>query len=84
MVRHFRLATPHVQFALESISKVFTAALAMEQVGSREFHRKVGADPTGMAFNSVLALELHNDKPNVADGQRGGDDGNQLGVGHRR
>jgi glutaminase len=52
------------QFALESISKVFTAALAMEQVGPREFHRKVGADPTGEAFNSVLALELHNDKPN--------------------
>jgi glutaminase len=52
------------QFALESISKVFTAALAMEQVGQREFHRKVGADPTGEAFNSVLALELHNDKPN--------------------
>jgi len=52
------------QFALESISKVFTAALAMEQVGPQEFHRKVGADPTGEAFNSVLALELHNDKPN--------------------
>jgi glutaminase len=51
------------QFALESISKVFTAALAMEQVGPRAFHRKVGADPTGAAFNSVLALELHNDKP---------------------
>ncbi|MGB6764985.1 glutaminase A, partial [Mycobacterium sp.] len=27
------------------------------------FHRKVGANPTGAAFNSVLALELHNDKP---------------------
>ena len=52
------------EFALESISKVFTAALAMEQVGPRAFHRKVGADPTGEAFNSVLALELHNDKPN--------------------
>jgi glutaminase len=52
------------EFALESISKVFTAALAMEQVGARAFHRKVGADPTGEAFNSVLALELHNDKPN--------------------
>ena len=50
-------------FALESISKVFTAALAMEQVGPRTFHRKVGANPTGAAFNSVLALELHNDKP---------------------
>src|ERR1700733_4136117 len=51
------------EFALESISKVFTAALAMEQVGPRAFHRKVGADPTGEAFNSVLALELHNNKP---------------------
>jgi glutaminase len=51
------------QFALESISKVFTAALAMEQVGPRAFHRKVGADPTGEAFNSVLALELHNNRP---------------------
>ncbi|MGA9488953.1 MAG: glutaminase A [Mycobacterium sp.] len=52
------------EFALESISKVFTAALAVEQVGPEVFHRKVGADPTGAEFNSVLALELHNDKPN--------------------
>ena len=52
------------EFALESISKVFTAALAVEQVGPEAFHRKVGADPTGAEFNSVLALELHNDKPN--------------------
>ena len=51
------------EFALESISKVLTAALAIEQVGPRKFHRKVGADPTGAAFNSVLAMELHNDKP---------------------
>lgn len=50
-------------FALESISKVFTAALALEQVGPQKFHRKVGADPTGAAYNSVLALELHNDMP---------------------
>jgi glutaminase len=60
----FSAGDAECQFALESISKVFTAALAMEQVGPREFHRKVGADPTGEAFNSVLALELHNDKPN--------------------
>lgn len=50
-------------FALESISKVFTAALAMEQVGAQAFHRKVGADPTGQAFNSVMAMEQHNDSP---------------------
>jgi glutaminase len=60
----FSAGDAECQFALESISKVFTAALAIEQVGPREFHCKVGADPTGEAFNSVLALELHNDKPN--------------------
>ena len=62
--RRFRAGDAECEFALESISKVFTAALALEQVGPRKFHRKVGADPTGAAFNSVLALELHNDKPN--------------------
>jgi glutaminase len=59
----FSAGAAECQFALESISKVFTAALAMEQVGPRVFHRKVGADPSGEAFNSVLALELHNNKP---------------------
>jgi glutaminase len=59
----FSAGAAECQFALESISKVFTAALAMEQMGPRAFHRKVGADPTGAEFNSVLALELHNNKP---------------------
>jgi glutaminase len=59
----FSAGDAECQFALESISKVFTAALAMEQIGPRAFHRKVGADPTGEAFNSVLALELHNNRP---------------------
>src|ERR1700733_15198583 len=59
----FSAGDARCQFALESISKVFTAALAMQQVGPRAFHRKVGANPTGATFNSVLALELHNDKP---------------------
>ena len=52
-----------VEFALESISKVFTMARAMADVGPVEFHQKIGADPTGLPFNSVMALELHNDKP---------------------
>jgi glutaminase len=59
----FSAGAAECQFALESISKVFTAALVMEQIGPRAFHRKVGADPTGAEFNSVLALELHNNKP---------------------
>lgn len=51
------------EFALESISKILTLALVIEQHGPREIRRKVGANPTGQPFNSVLALELHNDRP---------------------
>lgn len=51
------------EFAIESISKVFSMALAMEQAGADAFRQKIGANPTGEAFNSVIALELHGDRP---------------------
>ncbi len=51
------------RFALESISKVCTLALAMEDVGPDAVQEKIGADPTGLPFNSVMALELHGGKP---------------------
>lgn len=51
------------RFALESISKVSTLALALEDVGPDAVQEKIGANPTGLPFNSVMALELHNDKP---------------------
>jgi glutaminase len=50
-------------FAIESISKVFTLALALEDVGRDALRSKVGANPTGLPFNSVMALELHRGKP---------------------
>ena len=50
-------------FAFESISKVVTMALAMEQSGAEVVRAKVGARPTGLPFNSVMALELHGDAP---------------------
>lgn len=51
------------RFALESISKVCSLALALEDVGPQEVQNKIGADPTGLPFNSVIALELHSGKP---------------------
>ncbi|EBP9815874.1 glutaminase A [Salmonella enterica] len=51
------------RFAIESVSKVCSLALALEDVGVDIVHDKVGADPTGLPFNSVMALELHNGKP---------------------
>ena len=50
-------------FAIESISKVFTLALVTELIGPDAVRAKVGVSPTGLPFNSVMALELHNGKP---------------------
>lgn len=50
-------------FALESISKVFTLALVMETIGAAAVKEKLGSSPTGLPFNSVEALELHDGKP---------------------
>lgn len=51
------------EFAIESISKVFTLACVMEQIGPAAVRQKIGADPTGEPFNSVMAIELHKGKP---------------------
>jgi glutaminase len=61
--RVFSAGDDRFEFAIESISKVFTMALAMEQVGAAAFHSKIGADPTGLPFNSVMALDLNKDRP---------------------
>lgn len=50
-------------FAIESISKVFNMALVMEDIGPVALRKKIGADPTGEPFNSVMAIELHRGKP---------------------
>jgi len=43
-------------FSIQSISKVFTLALAMEEQGPDAVFEKIGSEPTGRPFNSVLAV----------------------------
>jgi len=46
-------------FALESVSKPFTAALVMQDYGSAEvIAEKIGVEPTGLPFNSILATQI--------------------------
>lgn len=59
----FEVGDTQYAFAIESISKVFSMALVMEELGAQVVHKKVGADPTGLPFNSVIAVELHKGKP---------------------
>ncbi len=43
-------------FSIQSISKVFTLSLAMEQKGPQVIFDKVGVNATGLAFNLVTAI----------------------------
>ena len=49
-------------FSIQSISKVFTLTLALGKVGDRLWNR-VGREPSGNAFNSIVQLEYEHGKP---------------------
>jgi glutaminase len=46
-----------VPFSIMSVSKPFVFALVCEAIGAREARAKIGANATGMAFNSAAAIE---------------------------
>ncbi len=43
-------------FSIQSISKVFSLALAMNELGPEKVFDKIGSEPTGRPFNSVSAV----------------------------
>ncbi|MGB6191623.1 MAG: glutaminase A, partial [Terracidiphilus sp.] len=43
-------------FSIQSISKVFTLALAMNELGADTVFQKIGSEPTGRPFNSPIAV----------------------------
>lgn len=51
-----------VPFSIQSISKVFTLTLALGKIGDRLWQR-VGREPSGSAFNSIVQLEYERGKP---------------------
>src|SRR5712691_8746515 len=42
-----------VEFTIQSISKAFVFALALELVGNEKVQAKIGVEPSGEAFNSI-------------------------------
>ncbi len=46
-------------FSIQSVSKPFTMALVMEEQGIDAIFDKIGVEPTGMPFNSIVAIELN-------------------------
>lgn len=53
------------KFGIESVSKVPTAILAMIQHSPEGVLEKIGADATGLPFNSIFAILLENDHPST-------------------
>ncbi len=46
------------QVSIQSISKVFTMAKVMEDQGADAILNRIGADATGMRFNSIVSVEI--------------------------
>ena len=45
------------QFTIQSIAKTITLILALKLAGEREVFSRIGVEPTGDAFNSIVRLE---------------------------
>ncbi len=45
--------------SIQSISKVFTASKVIQERGDKFLQEKIGVNATGLAFNSIMAIEQH-------------------------
>lgn len=60
--RVFRTGDADVRFSIQSISKLFACTLAFQLLGDALWER-VGREPSGTAFNSLVQLESERGKP---------------------
>ncbi|WP_424811902.1 glutaminase A [Roseococcus sp. YIM B11640] len=49
-------------FSIQSMSKPFVFALVCQALGGGQAREKIGVNATGLAFNSVMAIELNADR----------------------
>jgi glutaminase len=50
------------EFSIQSIAKPFVFALVCQALGGGEARRKIGVNSTGLPFNSVMAIELNENR----------------------
>jgi glutaminase len=59
----FSIGDSEVLFSMQSTSKPFTYGMALQDLGRVFIMSKVGVEPTGEAFNSIVELEKNTHKP---------------------
>jgi glutaminase len=67
----FAVGDAEQAFSIQSVSKPFVFALVCDRLGAEEVADRLGVDATGLAFNSVMAVELrpeHTTNPLVNSG----------------
>ena len=52
-----------VRFTMQSVSKVLMLIVALEVCGLKNVFRKVGMEPSGEAFDSLVELDVNDSKP---------------------
>jgi len=57
--RTFDVGDTKSLFSIQSISKVFTVAKVMDENGPKMVQNTIGVNATGLPFNSIIAIELH-------------------------
>ncbi|WP_043953606.1 glutaminase B [Kosakonia radicincitans] len=60
---HFRAGDADERFSIQSISKVLSLVVAMNHYAEEEIWQRVGKDPSGQPFNSLVQLEMEQGKP---------------------
>jgi glutaminase len=58
----FAAGDTNYSFSIQSCSKVFTLAQIMQESGEEAVLKNIGVEPTGMPFNSITALGLHENR----------------------
>jgi len=61
--QHFSAGDAQERFSIQSISKVLSLVVAMNHYAEDEIWQRVGKDPSGQPFNSLLQLEIEQGIP---------------------
>ncbi len=59
---HFSVGASEIPFSIQSISKLYTFTLALE-IYSKNLYTRLGVEPSGNPFNSLVQLEYEHGKP---------------------
>ena len=63
----YEIGAARADFSIQSVSKPFTVARAIETAGAEAVHKRIGVNATGQKFNSILAIDLLKNIPSDKD-----------------